>query len=115
MKQNFIEQNFQKNITQNVLLTLVQQDFGLSPDERQMLTQALSQTDRYQKLMAGTSGALIANAAGKYMNLSKPAQILLSLAGFGIGSYLLKATRDSNNFVRYNDKMNAYELTYGRN
>ncbi len=98
-----------------VLIMLIQQDIGLSPEERQFLLQHFSQTDKYQTFMSGATGAAAAAVIGRYLKLSKTAQVLLTIAGFGVGKYLLKATRDSKNFVSYNDKMKAYELNYGRN
>src|SRR5688500_3482559 len=98
-----------------LILALIQQDYGLSHDDRQFLMKYFTQTDKFQTLLSGASGAAMSNVLSRYMQLSKPAQVLLSIAGFGIGSYFIKATRDSKNFVSYNDKMKAYELNYGRN
>jgi hypothetical protein len=60
--------------------------------------------------MHGTAGAAIAFAFSKYLKLSKPAQVLLSLAGFGIGKYLLDETRKHDKFLQYDPKHKVYNL-----
>ena len=70
------------------ILRLVQQDHGLPEHKKRSLSDILNSPEAFDHVMVGVTGMLIAQAAGHYANISKPARTLLSLAGFGIGNIL---------------------------
>ena len=78
-------------ITPEQLIKIVTNDQYLSPTEKNELLQKLHEPSFAQNLLHGSIGAGISLAFTKYMKMSKTAQILLSMAGFGIGRYLLNA------------------------
>ncbi len=56
--------------------------------------------EAFEHLIAGVAGAAIAKALASYNNMSKPAQTLLSLAGFGIGNIMYN-TLQEHKFTTY--------------
>lgn len=93
-----------------LLSILVQQDAGLSKTEKEYLLQRLTEPTILEHLVHGTTGAGVALIVSKYLALPKNAQILLSIAGFGIGKYLLDTTQKRDKFIQYNDKLNTYNI-----
>ena len=98
-------------VNQQQVQSLIQNDPGLPPDRKQELLAKISDPDVFDEIMNGVLGAGIGYVVAKFLNLSKRTQILLSMAGFGVGSYLEDKTRHSDKkFVNYNPKLKAYEL-----
>ncbi len=93
------------------LLMALRADPSLSAHERQQVEQMVSQPDFITKLMYGAFGASLAYIVSKYLKLSKTAQILLAVAGFGIGRLLLDASnKHSDKFSQYNNRIKLYEV-----
>lgn len=96
------------------LLLAVQADRSLSKEERDRVLQILNQPDFLTKLTAGAFGASITYLIAKFLHLSKTAQVLLAIAGFGIGKLLLDASsHHTDRFATYNNKMKVYEINQG--
>jgi hypothetical protein len=79
---------------------LIHQDHGLDHRQKRSLLELLNTPEAFDHLMAGAAGAMIAKAASSYANLSKPAQTLLSLAGFGIGNIIYNSLNEQK-FATY--------------
>ena len=58
----------------------------------------------------GIAGAGAALAVSHFLKLSRNAQILLTIAGYGIGKYLLDNTDKRAKLMEYNDKSKSYNL-----
>ena len=75
---------------------LALKDPALSPDDRSKL-EVLFKDDRFfDKLMQGAMGASLAYAVAKFLKLSRPTQIILTAAGFGIGRIIAKNLREEH-------------------
>lgn len=72
----------------DVLLRLVEQDHGLDQHKKSHIKAILNSPEVFDHLMAGAAGAIIVNASTHYIQMSKPARVLLSLAGFGLGNII---------------------------
>lgn len=94
----------------DLFLSLVNQDHGLSSEEKQLLAQRLHDPNFLTSLMAGSTGAGLAFAVSKYLKLSPTSRFLLTVSGFGIGKYLLEKTQDHDTFIKYNKNTKLYHL-----
>lgn len=95
---------------QQTLMLIVSQDNSLTPDQKQYVMNKLNDPTFVQELGAGALGAGAGYVLAKFLRISKPGQILLTLAGFGIGKYLLDKSQKHDKFVQYNSKLKAYEI-----
>lgn len=96
-------------VTKTLILTLIARDAGLLPEERQKLIQHINTPGVYDRMVSGPSGAAVAYLIGKFLNLSNKAQILISLAGYGIGNYFKSKADDKAATVKYNNKIKYYD------
>ncbi len=99
-----------KQISQQELIHLVNNDHGLSESTRQELTEKLNDDEFYDKMMHGSIGAGTGYVVGKFLDLSKRSQMLLSVAGFGVGTYLLDSSKKHDKFLQYNKQLKIYEI-----
>lgn len=97
-------------ISQQQLVQLVMNDPLLSISEKAELVDKLRDANYYQSLVHGAIGAGLGLAFSRYMELSRTAQVLISLAGFGIGKYLLDVSSKHDKFLQYNDKYKTYTI-----
>jgi hypothetical protein len=88
------------DIYPGILKKYVVQDHGLDHSKRNSLLTFLNTPEAFDHLLAGAAGAAIAKAASSYANLSKPAQTLLSLAGFGLGNIIYNSLAEQK-FATY--------------
>jgi hypothetical protein len=56
------------------------------------------------------SGSKAPGVIKKFLNLPIHAQILLTVAGFGIAKYLLDKSKKHDKFIEYNEKLKTYEI-----
>lgn len=82
----------------------------MSQSEKDELIDKLEDTTTYNHMIHGVAGAGAGLAVAKFMNLPKTAQVLLSIAGFGIGKYLLDVSRKRDKFLQYNEKLKVYDI-----
>ncbi len=90
------------------LAAYVANDAGLSIEQRAGLLEQLKQPGFLSSVFAGVAGASLLLVISRYLKLSPAVQVLLSMAGYGIGNLLLNAT--SNNMLKYDDKLKSYEI-----
>lgn len=76
------------------LLGLVNQDHGLAQHKKQSLMSMLKSPEAFDHILVGVTGMAMAHAITNYTKLPKPARILLSLAGFGIGNILYNTVHE---------------------
>jgi len=67
----------------------IRNDQGLNPNQRNHVLQLLNTPDLGGHLLAGTAGAALALSVSKYKKMSGTSQVLMSLAGFGLGNIIL--------------------------
>ena len=92
------------------LIEAVSHDMSLTAQQKVELIQKLQQDDFYQHLVHGALGATVGVSISKFMNLGKSSQILLGIAGFGVGR-MLWDNKDSS-ALKYNEKNKTYEVEY---
>lgn len=77
--------------TDKEILKYINEDAGLDQNKKQRLYTMLNSPEAMDHLLVGAAGAYIAHAISSYTKMSKPARILLSLAGYGIGNIIYNA------------------------
>ena len=82
----------------------------MSESDKEEIIAKLNDAAFYDNLMHGAAGAGVGVAIAKFLNLPKTAQVLLSIAGFGIGKYLLDVSRKRDKFLQYNEKLKVYDI-----
>lgn len=89
------------------LVRLIVADPHLTQEEKKNLIQGIHTNQPwFSSLLAAGLGLAVA----KFLNLSSKAQILLTIAGYGIGKYLLDNSKKSDKLLQYNEKLKTYEL-----
>ena len=78
----------------------IHQDEGLDHHKKQSLLTMLNSPEVMDHLLAGAAGAVLAKTVASYAEMSKPAQVLMSLAGFGLGNVMYNAFQE-NKFSSY--------------
>ena len=92
------------------LIPLISSDSGLSAQEKNQLSELLRGKD-IDKLLSGIAGSAVLAIASKYMKLGRTAQVLLGLAGFGLGRIVYDyVTKHHKHFANWNDQSKAYEI-----
>ena len=72
----------------NTFKHLVMHDHGIDLQKKNSLLSMLDSPEWMDHLAVGAAGAVLSNAAASYLGMSKPAQTLMSLAGFGLGNIM---------------------------
>ena len=88
------------------LKSTISGDNSLTAQEKETVLSALQDDKLKSSLIGGGLGLL----AAKYLKLSSTAQVLLTLAGFGIGKALLNRVPKTNKSLKYNNTVKAYEV-----
>jgi hypothetical protein len=96
------------NYSKQDLVSLINQDPSLSPDEKREVIDHLNSDILTNH--PGLTGAGVGFAISKFLNLSRRAQVLLTISGFGIGHFLLDSARKHDKFLQYNEKDKAYDI-----
>lgn len=93
----------------NSILKAVKADSFLDEAQKAKLSGLLTNPKTLNDLTSGLLKPVIAN----YMKLSKPAQALLVVAGFGLGRVLWEHSQGKSGkqkFVEFNNRIKAYEI-----
>lgn len=95
----------------SVIINSISIDPHLSSEDRKRLIASITNEDSsYHSLLNGALGAGIGYAIARFLKLSKNTQIVVTLAGFGIGKYLLDNHENSGKFMEYDKKLKGYKL-----
>ena len=91
-------------------------DPGLLAHEKAHLV-ALCREPEVANLLSGPAGATVGVMAAKYMKLGRTAQVLLGVAGFGLGrllydhlTHVIRQPERDRHFSHWNDTINSYEI-----
>jgi hypothetical protein len=85
----------------NVLQNLLKRDHALAKHKKRHLSLMLNSPEYAEQLLAGFSGRMLMKSISHFNDLPKPAQTLLSLAGFGIGNIIYNELHEDK-FSEYN-------------
>ena len=91
----------------------VSSDRELNEHEREELNALIEEKDFLKRMAFGGAGAALGLIVAKFLKLGRTTQVLLSLAGFGIGRALydgLIKNPHRDNFGQVNRKTNLYEI-----
>lgn len=80
----------------------IQNDFGLSNDNKSNLFAILNSPNVAEQLLAGAAGGAIGLALARYKEMSGTAQTLMSLAGFGLGNIIMNSLTQPGKFTQWN-------------
>jgi len=92
-----------------VVVKSISIDPHLSMDEKKQLITTIKE-QRQENFVQGLLGGAAGYAVAKFLKLSNTAQIALTLAGFGIGKYLLDNDRKRDKFISYDDNLKHFKL-----
>lgn len=81
---------------ENMFARFILGDHGLPHHKKQSLLAMLNSPEVFDHLLVGAAGAAVAKVVSSYAEMSKPAQTLMSLAGFGIGNIMYNALHKDN-------------------
>ena len=88
----------------------VQLDQGLTGNQRATVINLLEDPAFVGELKSGATGGALTYLITKYLKLKPKTQLLLSIAGFGVGKIIYDYKHDPKNSSRYNPKLKMYEL-----
>jgi len=98
---------------QQQLIKAIRLDRSLPEEERALLLQKFQSSNEMNKLLAGVGGGAFGALVARYLDMAPTTQILMALAGFGIGGILnnqIEKPNDPNRVMQYNNKLKVYEL-----
>ena len=84
------------------LSKFIRQDEGLHPAQRANVLQMLNNPDIATHVLTGITGAGIALAVARWKKMSPTSQVLMSLAGFGLGNIILNKLTPPPKFTNWN-------------
>lgn len=97
--------------TMQGLMRVITHDPTLSTEQRIQILEKIEDPDFLSdSTKAGVAGGGVGFAISKFFALPKRAQVLLTLAGFGIGKYLLVKSQNYDKFMSYNEKRQMYKI-----
>ena len=86
-------------------------DPHISNEQKTSLVASIKNEDSfYRSLFRGAIGSGIGYSIAKFLKLSKTSQVVITIAGFGIGKYLLDSSDDSGKFMEYDKKLKGYKI-----
>ena len=91
------------------LIKLIHADPHLAEADKTAIIKKLEKGEN-DSWLNGVAGAGAGFAVSRFLKLSKNAQILLTIAGYGIGKYLLDNTKKHDKLVEYNDNSKSYKI-----
>ena len=91
----------------------IQADKFITAEQKLQVLDKIRQFPTTSKGSSGFVGGGIGLAVARYLALSKSAQALLAIAGYGIGRVLWEhyyGEKNNNKFMQFNDRIKAYEI-----
>ena len=99
------------DVDKEAIIHSISIDPHISIEQRQKLINSIKQEDStYRGLINGALGASVGYAISRFLKLSQTTQVVVTLAGFGIGKYLLDNHENSGKFMEYDKKLKGYKL-----
>lgn len=94
----------------DLLRQTVAKDQGITGSQKDSVLQSLADPEFVGEIRSGAVGAALMYLITKYLKLSPQTQLLLSIAGFGIGKIIYDYKHNPSNFASYNSKLKMYEI-----
>lgn len=91
------------------VIAAIKNDMSLKEEDKMRLLAEANQPTFWTTILHGAGGGAIAYAIARYLHMSKSAQMLMSMAGFGIGALLMSKTPEST-ATKWNSKYNVEEV-----
>ena len=88
----------------------VENDQSLTGKQRNSLLEDLNNPAFVDELKSGSIGVALSLLLAKYMKLSPQSQLLLSIAGFGVGKIIYDHKHGPDRFGQYNKDLRMYEI-----
>jgi hypothetical protein len=95
------------------LHNLLLKDPSLDEGERTQLAEHLKDPKFFDKLMEGAMGASLAYATARFLKLSRPIQIMLTVAGFGLGRLIadkLNSKKERSDATTYDPEKHTFNV-----
>ena len=90
------------HLTGRDLAQAIAGDMGLPATQRQGLLQMFNSPNVAEQLLGGVAGGALGLALARFKKLSGPAQVLMSLAGFGLGNIIVNKLTQPGQFTEWN-------------
>lgn len=94
----------------SVLRQAINKDQALTRSQKEELQNWVDSPDVINKLQSGGIGAALGYMLSKYLRLSPQTQLLLSIAGFGVGKMVYDYKSDPKRFSSWNPSLKMYEI-----
>lgn len=94
----------------DALRRAVETDQSLNGKQRNSILEDLNNPAFVDELRSGSIGAALSMVLSKYMKLKPQSQLLLSIAGFGVGKIIYDYKHDPKRFGQYNKDLRMYEI-----
>lgn len=88
----------------------IDRDPSLSTAQQEEMQGWLNDPNTLQKLQSEGVGATLGYAAAKFLNLKPQTQLLLSIAGFGVGKIMYDFKNNPKKFSTFNPQLRMYEI-----
>jgi hypothetical protein len=85
------------------MLHAVKKDQGLSEHKKESVLALLDNPEVFKRFASGGLGVALTRSLSSFQQLSKPAQILVSLAGFGLGRSIYDLMHTPEKFTIHNE------------
>jgi hypothetical protein len=92
------------------LRSAINRDSSLSKAEQSELHGWLDNPETIKGLQSGGIGAALSYMVAKFLKLKPQTQLLLSIAGFGIGKIIYDYKTNPKKFSSYNEQLRMYEI-----
>lgn len=88
----------------------INKDQALSSTQKTELHGWLEDPETVKSLQSGGVGAALSYMVSKYLKLKPQTQLLLSIAGFGVGKIIYDYKTNPKKFSTYNEQLRMYEI-----
>lgn len=94
------------------LRQVISKDQSLTPAQKEEASNWLDDPVVINELRSGSVGAALTLLIGRFLKMKPRNQLLLSIAGFGIGKIIYDYKNDPKNFSRWNKQLRMYEIEH---
>ena len=92
------------------LISAIRVDPHINLHQQQVLIDKVNSPNFFENIMHGVFGSALALVISKYLKLSRTSQILLTIAGYGIGKAMWDTYDQDSKFSRYDHKTKMHEI-----
>ena len=96
----------------DTLRKIIPKDQSLSTAQQDDVIDWLQNPTVISQLRSGAIGSALSLLISKFLKMSPRNQLLLSIAGFGIGKIIYDQKNNPKNFSRWNKQLHMYEIEH---